>query len=163
MLEAASRVLADPDAPRTRQEAVEQVMAATQCLRPAAARSKRRWRRAGGAAGEPEAEALGAPAQAEDAATRRTERRCGGRSGWRGGPGARGGAPGTSQGQAPRARRLFSPRREQRVPPPKGDARGRHTSGSVPPALDQPFNKSASAPLRQVVVVERLDALAARP
>ena len=32
MLEAASRVLADPDAPRSRQEAVEQVMAATQCL-----------------------------------------------------------------------------------------------------------------------------------
>jgi hypothetical protein len=32
MLEAASRVLADPDAPRTREEAVEQVMAATQCL-----------------------------------------------------------------------------------------------------------------------------------
>ena len=32
MLEAASRVLADPDAPRTREEAVEQVMAATQAL-----------------------------------------------------------------------------------------------------------------------------------
>jgi len=32
MLEAAARVLADPDAPRTREEAVEQVMAATQCL-----------------------------------------------------------------------------------------------------------------------------------
>ena len=32
MLEAASRLLADPDAPRSRQEAVEQVMAATQCL-----------------------------------------------------------------------------------------------------------------------------------
>ena len=32
MLEAASRVLADPDAPRSRQEAVEQVMAATQSL-----------------------------------------------------------------------------------------------------------------------------------
>ena len=32
MLEAASRVLADPDAPRSRQEAVEQVMAATQAL-----------------------------------------------------------------------------------------------------------------------------------
>ena len=32
MLEAAARVLADPDAPRSRQEAVEQVMAATQCL-----------------------------------------------------------------------------------------------------------------------------------
>ena len=32
MLAAASRVLADPDAPRSRQEAVEQVMAATQCL-----------------------------------------------------------------------------------------------------------------------------------
>ena len=31
-MEAASRVLADPDAPRTREEAVEQVMAATQCL-----------------------------------------------------------------------------------------------------------------------------------
>ena len=31
-MEAASRVLADPDAPRSRQEAVEQVMAATQCL-----------------------------------------------------------------------------------------------------------------------------------
>ena len=32
MLEAASRVLADPDAPRSRQEAVEQVMAATEAL-----------------------------------------------------------------------------------------------------------------------------------
>ena len=32
MLEAAARVLADPDAPRTRAEAVEQVMAATQAL-----------------------------------------------------------------------------------------------------------------------------------
>ena len=32
IMEAASRVLADPDAPRTREEAVEQVMAATQCL-----------------------------------------------------------------------------------------------------------------------------------
>ena len=32
MLEAASRVLADPDAPRSRQEAVEQVMAATSAL-----------------------------------------------------------------------------------------------------------------------------------
>ena len=32
MLEAAARVLADPDAPRSRQEAVEQVMAATQAL-----------------------------------------------------------------------------------------------------------------------------------
>ena len=32
MFEAASRVLADPDAPRSRQEAVEQVMAATQAL-----------------------------------------------------------------------------------------------------------------------------------
>ena len=32
MFEAAARVLADPDAPRTREEAVEQVMAATQCL-----------------------------------------------------------------------------------------------------------------------------------
>ena len=32
ILEAASRVLADPDAPRSRQEAVEQVMAATQAL-----------------------------------------------------------------------------------------------------------------------------------
>ena len=32
MLEAASRVLADPDAPRTREEAVEQVMAATSAL-----------------------------------------------------------------------------------------------------------------------------------
>jgi hypothetical protein len=32
MLEAAARVLADPDAPRTREEAVEQVMAATQAL-----------------------------------------------------------------------------------------------------------------------------------
>ena len=32
MLAAASRVLADPDAPRSRQEAVEQVMAATQAL-----------------------------------------------------------------------------------------------------------------------------------
>ena len=31
-MEAASRVLADPDAPRSRQEAVEQVMAATQAL-----------------------------------------------------------------------------------------------------------------------------------
>ena len=32
MLEAASRVLADPDAPRSRQEAVEQVLAATEAL-----------------------------------------------------------------------------------------------------------------------------------
>ena len=32
IMEAASRVLADPDAPRTREEAVEQVMAATQAL-----------------------------------------------------------------------------------------------------------------------------------
>lgn len=32
IMEAASRVLADPDAPRSRQEAVEQVMAATQAL-----------------------------------------------------------------------------------------------------------------------------------
>ena len=32
ILEAASRVLADPDAPRSREEAVEQVMAATQAL-----------------------------------------------------------------------------------------------------------------------------------
>ena len=32
ILEAASRVLADPDAPRSRQEAVEQVMAATEAL-----------------------------------------------------------------------------------------------------------------------------------
>ena len=31
-MEAASRVLADPDAPRSRQEAVEQVMAATEAL-----------------------------------------------------------------------------------------------------------------------------------
>ena len=58
IMEAASRVLADPDAPRTREEAVEQVMAATQCL--AAGRGVEGGNKAASgrrALGEPEAEA----------------------------------------------------------------------------------------------------------
>ena len=74
-MEAASRVLADPDAPRTRQEAVEQVMAATQDL--AAGRgARRRWRPPGR---ERLAAALARPLK-PDAARSQDGRRCAVRS-----------------------------------------------------------------------------------